>query len=127
MLKYTSMKLELLSDYDMLLMIEKGIRGGGLTQASMRYAKANNENTPDYEPSNPKSWLVYQDYKIVTPSVHINNKAFDILRLSCLGCRVTHKNKKATNFTKQIFEDLPQSSMVHEKQSNPQRYGYTLH
>ncbi|CAH1731651.1 unnamed protein product [Aphis gossypii] len=60
MLKYTSMKLELLSDYDMLLMIEKGIRGG-LTQASMRYAKANNENTPDYEPSNPKSWLIYQD------------------------------------------------------------------
>lgn len=42
----------------------KGIRGG-LTQASMRYAKANNENTPDYEPSNPKSWLVYQDCKYI--------------------------------------------------------------
>lgn len=32
----------------------KRIRGG-LTQAIMRYAKANNENTPDYDPSNPKS------------------------------------------------------------------------
>ncbi|CAI6376907.1 unnamed protein product [Macrosiphum euphorbiae] len=41
-------------------MFEKGIRGG-LTQASMRYAKANNEKTPDYDPAQPKSWLVYQD------------------------------------------------------------------
>jgi len=39
-----------------------GIRGG-LTQASMRYAKANNEKTPDYDPAQPKSWLVYQDCK----------------------------------------------------------------
>ncbi|XP_060868899.1 uncharacterized protein LOC132943807 isoform X2 [Metopolophium dirhodum] len=60
MLKYTGQQLELLHDYDMLLMIEKGIRGG-LTQASMRYAKANNEKTPDYDPTKPKSWLVYQD------------------------------------------------------------------
>ncbi|KAE9530102.1 hypothetical protein AGLY_011564 [Aphis glycines] len=60
MLKYTRVKLELLTEYDMLLMIEKGIRGG-LTQASMRYAKANNEKTPDYDPTKPKSWLIYQD------------------------------------------------------------------
>uniref|UniRef100_A0A2S2Q9M7 DNA-directed DNA polymerase n=2 Tax=Sipha flava TaxID=143950 RepID=A0A2S2Q9M7_9HEMI len=60
MLKYTSIKLDLLSDYEMLLMIENGIRGG-LTQASMRYAKPNNERTPDYNPADPKSWLVYQD------------------------------------------------------------------
>ncbi|KAL4100902.1 hypothetical protein QTP88_020927 [Uroleucon formosanum] len=59
MLKY-SIKLELLSDYEMLLMFENGIRGG-LTQASMRYAKSNNERTPDYNPRDPKSWLVYQD------------------------------------------------------------------
>ncbi|KAF0705141.1 Uncharacterized protein FWK35_00032038 [Aphis craccivora] len=51
-------KLELLTEYDMLLMIEKGIRDG-LTQASMRYAKTNNEKTPDYDPTKPKSWLIY--------------------------------------------------------------------
>ena len=41
-LKYTGVKLELLTDYDMLLMFEKGIRGG-ITQAVHRLAKANNK------------------------------------------------------------------------------------
>ncbi|XP_026819648.1 uncharacterized protein LOC113558395 [Rhopalosiphum maidis] len=59
-LKFTSIKLELLSDYDMLMMCEKGIRGG-LTQASMRYGKANNLKTPEYETSKPDSWIIYQD------------------------------------------------------------------
>ncbi|XP_025414873.1 uncharacterized protein LOC112686684 isoform X2 [Sipha flava] len=61
MLKYTNIKLELLTDYDMLLIIEKGIRGG-LTQASKRYAKVNNKKIPDFNQTNPKLWLVYQDY-----------------------------------------------------------------
>ncbi|XP_026815430.1 uncharacterized protein LOC113555237 isoform X2 [Rhopalosiphum maidis] len=60
MLKCTKIKLELLSDFDMHLFFENSIRGG-LTQASMRYAKANHENTPDYDTKNPKSWIVYQD------------------------------------------------------------------
>ena len=41
-LKNTEVKLELLTDYDMLLMIEKGIRGG-ICQATHRYARANNQ------------------------------------------------------------------------------------
>jgi hypothetical protein len=60
MLKYTNIKLGLLSDYETHLFFENSIRGG-LTQASMRYAKANNENTSDYDETKPKSWLVYQN------------------------------------------------------------------
>ncbi|KAL4082979.1 hypothetical protein QTP88_028325 [Uroleucon formosanum] len=60
MLKKTGMKLELLTDYDMVLAFEKGIRGG-LVQASMRYAKANHEKAPDFDSRKPNAWLVYQD------------------------------------------------------------------
>ena len=41
-LKKTEVKLELLTDVDMLLMVEEGIRGG-ICHAIYRYAKANNK------------------------------------------------------------------------------------
>ena len=41
-LKKTEVRLELLTDVDMLLMVEKGIRGG-ICHAIYRYAKANNK------------------------------------------------------------------------------------
>ena len=40
-LKKTEVPLELITDLDMLLMVEKGIRGG-MCHAILRYAKANN-------------------------------------------------------------------------------------
>ena len=60
MLKYTSTKLQLLDDYEQILFVEAGIRGG-LVQATTRYVKANNFKTPGYRADEPDSWIVYQD------------------------------------------------------------------
>ena len=50
-LKRTGVKLELITYYDMLLMIEKGIRGG-ICQATYRHAKANNKCMKNYDKNN---------------------------------------------------------------------------
>ena len=60
MLKMTEIKLELLEDVDMLLMIEKGIRGG-ISNAFKRYAKANNKFMKDFDPAEKSSFIVYLD------------------------------------------------------------------
>ena len=59
-LKKTGVKLELLTDIDMLLMVEKGTRGG-ICQAIHRYAKANNKYMKNYDKNNESSYIEYLD------------------------------------------------------------------
>ena len=60
-LKCTGIKLELLTDPDMLLMFERGIRGG-ITQAVRKYALANNKYMGDkFDPKSESSYLQYLD------------------------------------------------------------------
>ena len=60
-LKKTGIRLELLTDPDMLLMFEQGTRGG-ITQAVHRYARANNKYMGDkFDPSKSSHYLQYLD------------------------------------------------------------------
>src|SRR6218665_1535597 len=60
-LKTTGVELQLLSDYDMLLMIKHGIRGG-INTISNRYGKANNKYMEEeYDSSKPSSFITYLD------------------------------------------------------------------
>ena len=59
-LKKTGVKLESLTDYDMLLMVENGIKDG-ICQAAHRYAKANNKYMKNYDKSIDSSYLVFLD------------------------------------------------------------------
>ena len=58
--KKTEVKLDLLTDIDMLLMVEKGIRGG-ICHSIYQYAKANNKYMKDYDKNNEVSNLKYLD------------------------------------------------------------------
>ena len=59
-LKKTNVELELLKDYDMLLMIEEGIRGG-ICHAVNRYAHANNHYMKGYDKTKESSYIQYLD------------------------------------------------------------------
>ena len=60
-LKRSKIKLELISDIDMLLMIEKVIRGG-IYHSIYRRVKANNKYMKDYDEEKESSSLIYTDY-----------------------------------------------------------------
>ena len=57
-LKKTKVKLDLLTDIDMLLMVEKGIRGG-ICHSIYRYAKANNKYMKVFDKNKESSNIQY--------------------------------------------------------------------
>ena len=59
-LKKTDVKLELLTENYMLLMVEKGIRGG-IYHAIHRYAKANNTYMKHHDKNKESSYIQYLD------------------------------------------------------------------
>ena len=59
-LKMTSIKLELLTDIDMLLMLEKGMRVG-ICQEKIPFIKANNKYLKTHDELLPSSFLKYLD------------------------------------------------------------------
>ena len=59
-LKKTVVKLELLTNIDMLLMVEKSIRGG-ICHAIHRYTTANDKYMKNYDKNIESSYLMYLD------------------------------------------------------------------
>ena len=57
-LKMTGVRLDLLSDVDMLNFIEKGMRGG-ISTITHRYALANNKYMKNYDPQKESSYIPY--------------------------------------------------------------------
>ena len=56
----TGVKLEKISDNDMYLFIEKGLRGG-ISYNATRYGKANNKYMNDYDPEKQSTYISYLD------------------------------------------------------------------
>ena len=50
------MELELLTNINMHLFIEKGLHGG-ISMASKRFAMTNNPMVSDFNPSKPNTWI----------------------------------------------------------------------
>ena len=59
-LKKNNVKLELLTDYNMLFMVEEGIRGG-ICHSIHRHAKANNKYMENYDKNEESSYIQYLD------------------------------------------------------------------
>ena len=57
-LKKTEVKLELLTETDMLLVVEKGITGR-ICNTTHQYAKANNKYIRDYDENKESSYLKF--------------------------------------------------------------------
>ena len=59
-LKETKQELQLLDDYDMLMMFERGIRGG-ISHISKRYAEANNKYMKSFDTQKTSTYIQYLD------------------------------------------------------------------
>ena len=57
-LRMTGVKLEKISDIDMYLFTEKGLR---ISYIAKRYAKANNKYMKDFDPKKPSKYILYLD------------------------------------------------------------------
>ena len=107
-LKTTGQHLELLTDYDMLMMFERGIRGG-ITHISKRYAEANNKYMKDYNPDVESSFIQYLD-------------ANNLYGWAMSQHLPTHGFKWMKNLTKEkLYEILDK---INHSMSNPYKKGF---
>ena len=107
-LKETGQQLELLHDYDMLMMFERGIRGG-ITHISKRYSEANNKYMKDYNPDKPSKYIQYLD-------------ANNLYGWAMSKSLPTHGFKWMTNITKEKVMDILEKA--NSSMNNSVKRGY---
>ena len=107
-LKETGQELQLLHDYDMLMMFERGIRGG-ITHISKRYSEANNKYMKDYDPDHPSKFIQYLD-------------ANNLYGWAMSQSLPTHGFKWMTNLTKEKVMDILEKA--NSSMTNSVKRGY---
>ena len=116
MLKTTGVELELLSDGDMYLFFEKGIRGG-VSKIVNRYSKANNKYMGDlYDPKQPSSYIQYLDKNGLNGwAMHqfLPLKCFQWLTKEEMDDMLTNTNK-INSCTLEVDLDVPDDVEHHE-------------
>ena len=100
-LKNTGVELELLTHYDMILRIEKGIKGGNC-QATDRHAKANNKCMKNYDKNIESSYIEYLDAK------NLYGQAMP-KKVPVNGFKWV-KQEKLSNFNKDFIKNYDKSS-----------------
>ena len=90
-LKKTEVKLELLTNVDMLSMVEKGIRGG-ICHTMHRYAKANNKYMKDYNKDEEESFLEYLDAN----NLYVGQCQNHYLLMVLIGLKICLKQMKVS-------------------------------
>ena len=97
-LEKTKVKLYLLTDISMLLMVEKGIRGG-IYHAVYQQVKAYNKYMKVYDKNKESSYLKYQDV--------INLYGWPMSQMLPLGCskQIDKTSRFNENFTKNYNDD----------------------
>ena len=97
-LKRTEVKIELLTDINMVLMFEKGLRGG-ISQAIQRHATANNKYMPSFNPNQLISYLMYLDANNLYGYAMIKKLQIDSFK------RIDDLEKFTSEFIKNYDED----------------------
>ena len=111
-LKKANVELELITDYNMLLMIKDGIREG-ICHATQRYAKANNKYMSNYNKNKESSYIQHLDANNLygmAMSEKLPIKGFkwmvDISRID-LNFVKSYNKKSGKGYVLKVYVDYP--------------------
>ena len=121
MLSMTEIKLEVISDVDKYLFVEKGIRGG-VSFIGKRYSKANNPMVSDFDEEKPTTFITYLDannlygWAMCKPLPTGNFEWLSDLDLLKLQVLITFKGP---TFTSEDFEDFLKENASSASKAKP--------